>query len=60
MSKAFLACVSDGGKVRTVSLSDTQYQKTCTISGETYEGEVLVKLTNKDKRRKASRKKNRP
>ena len=59
MSKQFLACVSDGGTVRTVSLPDNKYMKTCTISGQTYDGEVQTKLTKKEKKRNAFRKKNR-
>lgn len=47
MPKAFLKCVKDGGKVRTLSLQKNKYKRICTIGGKTYQGEVKTKKKNK-------------
>ena len=41
--KAFLKCVSNGGKVRTIKLSDNKYRHKCTIGGKTYLGHIKTK-----------------
>ncbi len=43
MPKKFLKCVSDGGKVRTIKLSDNKYRHICTIGGKSYYGHIKTK-----------------
>lgn len=47
MPKAFLKCVSDGGKVRTIKLSDNKYRHICTLGGKRYYGEIKTKKKTK-------------
>ena len=43
MPKKFDACISAGGKVRTIKLSDNKYRHKCTIGGKTYLGHIKTK-----------------
>ena len=43
MPKAFLKCVADGGKVRTIKLSDNKYRHICILGGKTYQGHIKTK-----------------
>ena len=43
MPKAFLKCVADGGKVRTIKLSGNKYRHVCTINGKRYLGHIKTK-----------------
>jgi len=53
-------CVLEGGEIRTESLSPSSYRKVCTISGTTYFGEEIQKLTAKERSRaKANNKRSR-
>jgi len=47
MPKAFLDCVKNGGKVRTISLSDDKYVKICYLDGKTYRGHIHTKKEKK-------------
>ena len=51
MSEYFTDCVDRGGKVRTETISGTEYRATCSIDGNTYYGETFTKKTDKQKRR---------
>lgn len=43
MPKAFLKCVADGGKVRTIKLSDNKYRHICTLGNKRYYGKIKTK-----------------
>ncbi len=43
MSQQFLACVKNGGKVRTKKIGDKKYMHLCWINGTSYPGEVKTK-----------------
>lgn len=53
----FKDCVDRGGKVRTETVSDTEFRAVCSIDGNTYYGETLAKQTKHQKRRNALSKK---
>jgi len=57
MPADFNKCVSDGGRVRTKSLSGGKYMHICFINGKSYAGEVhkKKKLPSKSKVRKETR-----
>lgn len=40
MPAAFLACVANGGRVRTKKLKDGKYLRICFQDGKSYPGEV--------------------
>jgi len=50
-------CISEGGRITTKTLSDTQYVNICTIDGKSFEGRVRDKKTTKEKRRSALKRK---
>ena len=43
MNKAFLNCVAKGGFIRTIQKKGGKYQRTCSLGGKTYKGEVKKK-----------------
>ncbi len=43
MSKAFLACVTAGGYIKTVQKKGGKYQRICYYKGKTFKGEVKKK-----------------
>lgn len=43
MPAAFDACVKNGGRVRTKSLSKGRYMHICFLKGKSYAGEVKTK-----------------
>jgi len=43
MSKEFLSCVADGGKVRTKKIGKRKYMHICFLNGKSYTGEVKTK-----------------
>jgi len=47
MPRAFLDCIKNGGKVRTISLSDDKYVKICKIDGKSYRGHIHTKKKEK-------------
>jgi 3-deoxy-D-arabino-heptulosonate 7-phosphate (DAHP) synthase len=47
MPKAFLDCIKNGGKVRTINLQGNKYCHICSIGGKTYRGEVKTKKGGK-------------
>ena len=44
MSKEFLSCVANGGRIRTKQLSGGRYIHICYIDGKSYAGEVKQKV----------------
>ena len=45
----FDRCVSGGGKVRTIKLSDNKYRHVCTLGGKSYYGHIKTKKKTKKK-----------
>ena len=43
MSVGFLKCVEQGGFIRTIQKKGGKYQRTCSIKGKTYKGEIKKK-----------------
>lgn len=46
MPAAFEKCRTNGGKIRTRSLSNGRYQHICILSGKVYKGEIKHKQTH--------------
>lgn len=46
MPKPFDDCVSNGGEVRTKTLSGGKYMHICFLNGESYAGEVKMKMND--------------
>lgn len=43
MSKAFLDCVAKGGYIKTLQKKGGRYQRTCSIGGKVFKGEIKKK-----------------
>ena len=47
MPQAFLDCVKNGGKVRTVKLPNDRYYHICILNKKIYKGEIKKKKVEK-------------
>lgn len=47
MPARFDKCVADGGKVRTIKLSDNKYRHICTLGKKRYYGHIKTKKKKK-------------
>ncbi|HRF71121.1 MAG TPA: hypothetical protein PKV66_06800 [Candidatus Pelethenecus sp.] len=51
MPAKFDACVSGGGKVRTMKMKGNKYRHTCFIDGKMFMGNVKTKKSKKTKKK---------